>query len=65
VASDLGAIWKLLATEIPNLAPITYANLPETGLLLDATPFAALPFIEGETLHFKPAPAVAPAAAKA
>jgi hypothetical protein len=23
--------------------------------LLDATPFAALPFIEGETLHYKPA----------
>jgi len=60
IASDLGSIWKLLATEIPVLGPITYANLPETGLLLDSTPFAALPFVEGETLHYKPAaPAVA------
>ncbi len=65
VASDLGSVWKLLAAEIPNLAPITYANLPETGLLLDATPFAALPFVEGETLHFKPAVAGAAVAAKA
>jgi NADH-quinone oxidoreductase subunit G len=62
VPSDLGSVWKLLAAEIPQLAPITYANLPETGLLLDATPFAALPFVEGETLHYKP---VAPAAAAA
>jgi NADH-quinone oxidoreductase subunit G len=64
VPSDLGSIWKLLAAEIPNLAPITYANLPETGLLLDSTPFAALPFVEGETLHYKPAAATpVPAAA--
>ena len=62
VPSDLGSVWKLLAAEIPQLAPITYANLPETGLLLDATPFAALPFVEGETLHYTP---VAPAAAAA
>ncbi len=62
VPSDLGSVWKLLAAEIPQLAPITYANLPETGLLLDATPFAALPFVEGETLHYKP---VAPAATAA
>jgi NADH-quinone oxidoreductase subunit G len=34
---------------------MTFANLPATGLLLDATPYAALPFAEGETLHFKPA----------
>ncbi len=65
VPSDLGSVWKLLAAEIPNLAPITYANLPETGLLLDSTPFAALPFVEGETLHFKPAAAGAPATATA
>ena len=59
VPSDLGALWKLLAAEIPALATMTFANLPEAGLLLDATPYAALPFAEGETLHFKPAPATA------
>ncbi|MCX6955811.1 MAG: 2Fe-2S iron-sulfur cluster-binding protein [Verrucomicrobia bacterium] len=60
---DLGSVWKLLAAEIPALGPITFANLPETGLLLDSTPFAALPFVEGETLHYKPA--AAPVAATA
>ena len=63
-ASDMGSVWKLIAAEVPALATMTYANLPETGLLLDATPFAALPFVEGETLHYKPAqPAVAAATA--
>ncbi|MBI5770582.1 MAG: (2Fe-2S)-binding protein [Verrucomicrobia bacterium] len=54
-ASDVAAVWKLLAAEVPALGTMSYANIPETGLLLDATPFAALPFAEGETLHFKPA----------
>jgi NADH-quinone oxidoreductase subunit G len=45
----------VLAAEVPSLATVTYANLPSTGLLLDGTAWAALPFIEGETLHFKPA----------
>jgi NADH-quinone oxidoreductase subunit G len=62
VASDLGSLWAVIAAEVKPLASVTYANLPATGLLLDATPWAALPFIEGETLHFKPA---APAAATA
>ncbi len=54
VASDLGSLWAMIAAEVPPLATVTYANLPATGLLLDATPWAALPFVEGETLHFKP-----------
>ncbi len=55
VASDLAGVWRGLAAAVPALASITYATLPETGLLLDGTPFAHLPFIEGETLHYKPA----------
>jgi NADH-quinone oxidoreductase subunit G len=55
VASDLGSLWAVIAAEVKPLATVTYANLPATGLLLDATPWAALPFCEGETLHFKPA----------
>jgi NADH-quinone oxidoreductase subunit G len=59
--SDLSALWKLLAAEVPVLGPITFANLPETGLLLDGASWSGLPFIEGETLHYKPAaPAPAP-----
>ena len=33
---------------------LSYANIPDTGLLLDGTPWAGLPFAEGQTLHFKP-----------
>ncbi|MDI1336467.1 MAG: 2Fe-2S iron-sulfur cluster-binding protein [Lacunisphaera sp.] len=52
---ELGALWAAIAAEVKPLATVTYANLPATGLLLDATPWAALPFIEGETLHYQPA----------
>ena len=52
---ELGALWTAIAAEVKPLAAVTYAKLPATGLLLDAAPWAALPFCEGETLHFKPA----------
>ena len=55
VPSELGAVWKLLAAEAKPLATMLYANIPDTGLLLDATPWLGLPFVEGETLHYKPA----------
>jgi NADH-quinone oxidoreductase subunit G len=51
----LGTLWSVLAAEVPVLASVTYANLPATGLLLDRTAWTALPFVEGETLHYKPA----------
>jgi len=60
VPGELHALWAVLAADVAALKTITFASLPETGLLLDATPFAGLPFVEGETLHYKPA---APAAA--
>ena len=53
-ASDLDGLWTTLSAEVKLLAGVTYPNLPDTGLLLDAGDFAALPFPEGETLHFKP-----------
>ena len=55
ISFELGALWSVIAAEVKPLATATYANLPATGLLLDATPWAALPFVEDETLHFKPA----------
>nr|MBP6505975.1 molybdopterin-dependent oxidoreductase [Opitutaceae bacterium] len=55
VADNLAGIWQALAAAVPGLNATTFANLPATGLLLDRTPYAALPFAEGETLHFKPA----------
>ena len=59
--ADLGGVWTALANEVAALKTVTFANLPETGLLLDATPFAGLPFVEGETLHYKPAATAATA----
>jgi len=62
VSSELNALWTVLATEVKTLAAITYANLPATGLLLDSTAWSGLPFVEGETLHYKPAAKAAPSA---
>ena len=61
--SEINALWKVLAAEVPALGVVAFSNLPETGLLLDATAWAALPFIEAETLHYKPAAKAAPATA--
>ncbi len=55
VPAELGTLWPLIAAEVPALATMLYKNIPETGLLLDATPWAGLPFVEAQTLHFKPA----------
>jgi len=54
--ADLNAAWTALAAEVPALANMTYHTIPDDGLLLDSTPYASLPFVEGESLHFKPAP---------
>ncbi|MBI4623116.1 MAG: (2Fe-2S)-binding protein [Verrucomicrobia bacterium] len=63
IADEIGPLWSVLATEVPALRTVTVANLPATGLLLDGTPWAVLPFAEGATLHYKPA--AEPAAAGA
>ena len=62
IATELGALWSTLAAEVKPLATVTYAKLSPTGQLLDQSAWSALPFVEGETLHFKP---VAPVAAAA
>jgi hypothetical protein len=33
---------------------MAYASIPDTGLLVDAAPWAHLRFAEGPGLHFKP-----------
>jgi NADH-quinone oxidoreductase subunit G len=55
LAGDIDGLWRTLAAEIKQLTAITYQNLPATGLLLDGSEFANLPFAEGEALHYKPA----------
>jgi NADH-quinone oxidoreductase subunit G len=52
--ADVHALWKVIAAQVPALGTALYANIPETGLLLDRTPWAGLPFVEGEGLHHKP-----------
>jgi len=54
-SGDLAAVWRALAAEVPALANVTYQTIPDDGLLLDSTPYTSLPFVEGETLHYKPA----------
>ncbi|MGA2443971.1 MAG: 2Fe-2S iron-sulfur cluster-binding protein [Opitutaceae bacterium] len=55
LAADIDGLWTTLAAEVRHFATVAYQNLPATGLLLDGSGFAHLPFAEGETLHFKPA----------
>jgi NADH-quinone oxidoreductase subunit G len=59
-ATDFNALWEALAAETPGLGAIRFANIPDTGLLIDATPWAHLPFAEGKSLHYQPAPKAAP-----
>jgi NADH-quinone oxidoreductase subunit G len=53
--STLASLWPVIAGEVSLLAGVSHQSLPEGGLLLDRSRFAGLPFIEGESLHFKPA----------
>jgi NADH-quinone oxidoreductase subunit G len=55
--ADLHAVWDLLAAAVPSFGATRLRNVPETGLLLDRSPWAGLTFPEGETLHYKPAAA--------
>ena len=52
---ELHALWREMAAAVPGLQGISFATLSDEGHSLDASPFAALPFVEGETLHYKPA----------
>jgi NADH-quinone oxidoreductase subunit G len=52
-------VWGRLATEVSALRGVSYAAVPEIGVMLDSSPWAALPFVEGESLHHRPARAVA------
>ena len=55
VGADVGALWTAIASEVPALGTMSYGNIPDTGLLVDGTPWAGLPFAEGPSLHHAPA----------
>jgi len=60
LASDVHGLWSTLAASVPALAGLSYKTIAETGVVLDSAAWAGLPFVEGETLKYKPAaPAVA------
>jgi NADH-quinone oxidoreductase subunit G len=49
------AVWSELAAQVPALAGLSWATIPAEGRLIDGSAWAHEPFVEGETLHFKPA----------
>jgi NADH-quinone oxidoreductase subunit G len=55
--AEVGTLWPMIAAETPVLVNVLFKTLPETGLLLDSTAWKSLPFVEGETLYYKPAQA--------
>ena len=59
-ASDVHGVWSALAASVPALAGLSYKGIADTGVVLDSAAWSGLPFVEGETLKYKPAaPAVA------
>jgi NADH-quinone oxidoreductase subunit G len=54
LGADVGSLWPSISAEVPALGAMSYGNIPETGLLIDAGPWAGLPFAEGQTLHYLP-----------
>jgi NADH-quinone oxidoreductase subunit G len=55
-AGTLNAVWASLSSAVPALAGLSLAAIPDTGLLLNPAPWAALAFAEGRALHFQPNP---------
>jgi NADH-quinone oxidoreductase subunit G len=54
LGADMGSVWAAIASEVPALSGVSYASIPDTGLVLDSASWSGLPFIEGPSLHFKP-----------
>ena len=57
VATDVSvaSVWEKLRAACPVLANVDYAKIPDTGTLLDASPWANIAFPETGSLKWKPA----------
>ena len=57
VATDVSvaSVWEKLRAACPALANVDYAKIPDTGTLLDASPWANIAFPETGSLKWKPA----------
>jgi NADH-quinone oxidoreductase subunit G len=53
--STIEAVWESIGSSIPQLKGVSFESIPDTGRVIDGTAFENLPFVEEETLHFKPA----------
>ncbi len=63
ISSELPGLWTTIAAEVKTLTGRTHASIPAAGVELESAAWAGLPFVEGESLHYKPA--ALPAAANA
>jgi NADH-quinone oxidoreductase subunit G len=55
VPADVGSVWSAMVQQVPVFAGLTWSTIPPTGQPIDGSTWAGQPFVEGETLHFKPA----------
>ncbi|WOO39481.1 2Fe-2S iron-sulfur cluster-binding protein [Rubellicoccus peritrichatus] len=51
---SLAAIWKEISAELPVFEGLSYAKIPDLGVLLDGSAFDALPFCEGKSMYYEP-----------
>ena len=52
--SVVSTVWERIAAAGGVLAGLSFKGIPDTGLLLDSSSFAGLPFAEGKSLLFEP-----------
>ncbi|TVR47104.1 MAG: ferredoxin [Puniceicoccaceae bacterium] len=53
--STPASVWQAMAAEIAAFRGMTFAGIPDDGVVVEAGRLAELPFVEGESLHYKPA----------
>lgn len=57
----LEEVWSVMAKDIPQLAGMSFKQLPDTGTLIDASKWDKVDFPEGATWHYEPKTAEAAA----
>ncbi len=53
-APSPAAIWQHMAKAIPEFEGMDFNDIPATGAVVSGERFAALPFVEGPSIHFEP-----------
>ncbi|MBE2215601.1 MAG: (2Fe-2S)-binding protein [Opitutaceae bacterium] len=54
-ASTVDTVWTSIAAEVPLLKGLSFQAIEPTGVVLDGSSFAGLPFVEGKSLRYDPA----------